>query len=89
VPGNQNKKYGLTLSRFLCDDGEKERRTEDIILDAVVSGYMGLFAEEAGGGGGEAGGDIVRRCRISRLHSTYPASPCGCAFVARACHRVL
>jgi hypothetical protein len=34
---------------------------------------MGLFGEEAEGGGGEADEDIVRRCRISRLHSTSKA----------------
>lgn len=36
---------------------------------------MGLFGEEVEGGGGEADEDIVRRCRISRLHYSTSKAP--------------
>jgi hypothetical protein len=59
-----NRKVELTLWRFFCDDGENERRTDNMIFDAAVSGYMGLF-------GVDAGEDIVRMCRISRSRSIH------------------
>jgi hypothetical protein len=66
--GNATKqKHGLALWRFFCDDGENERRTDDIIFVAAVSGYMGLLAGAAAGEAG-TGEDIVRVCRISLAH---------------------